>query len=94
MGFRELIYVFIGGVPFAVYLGGVKRRSTSRPNFTVIAGSADPADGGNEISGQFCSRTHPSATSAVILRPILAKDKRDQHFDLSYHRVGEGGALA
>ena len=33
-------------------------------------------------------------TSAVILRPILAKDKRDQHFDLSYHRVGEGGALA
>ena len=75
-GYRELIYVSNGGVPFAVYLSGVERRSTSRPKSTVIARSAGPADSRNGISGQFCPRIHPSATSAVHLGPILAIVRR------------------
>ena len=38
----------------------------------MIAGSAASADGRNGISGRFCFRIHPSATSVVHLRPILA----------------------
>ena len=71
-GFRRPIYVWNGGVPFAVYLRGIERRSTSRPKLSVILGSTALADARIGIGGRFCSGIHLSATSMVHLRPILA----------------------
>ncbi|EJK45032.1 hypothetical protein THAOC_36381 [Thalassiosira oceanica] len=71
-GYRRLIYVSNGCVLLPVYLRGVERHLTSRPKWSVIAGSTALTDARIEIGGRFWSGIHSSATSMVHLRPILA----------------------